>query len=211
MTINMMMDQRPQYSGAAAHHPSAATKPRHIGKTTGVRNANTAATNNKNHKPAKLSMPVQKQRSAPPPHSAPAAIAVSTPPFAAQPKKIAVHELFSMYASHSDGELSNASNERAPPTAGYKRPLASERQRAQTSARAPTSTPPKTTTMGAFATPAYADSPSARELPPPPTDWLRLAAAAAVSNHAAVATKPARAQTMPFTGVEFLRVVASQC
>jgi hypothetical protein len=59
--------------------------------------------------------------------------------------------------------------------------------------------------MGAFATPAYADSPSARELPPPPTNWLSLAATAEKT------TKPVRAQTMPFTGVEFLRVVANQC
>jgi hypothetical protein len=204
MTVNAMMDQRPQYSGAA-HHPAAtatATKTRHNGKATSTRaNADTAS--NKNQKPPK---PVQKQRSAPPSHSASAAVIHQNAPLA-QPKKIAVHELFSMYASHSDGELSNSDskNHMTAMMVVGKRPLV-ERQRAHTTARMP-GTPPKTTTMGAFATPAYADSPSARELPPPPTDWLCLTANATAGH----TTKPARAQTMPFTGAEFLRAIASQC
>jgi hypothetical protein len=200
MTINMMMDQRPQYSGAA-HHPSGptATKTSHVGKPMSAR-PNAPATNKK-HKPTKLSMPVQKQRSAPPPHSAPVAV-FEHHAQPGQPKKIDLHELFSMSASRSDSELSTNSKDHPLTNGVVKRPLA-ERQRAHTGARVP-HTPPKATTMGAFATPAYADSPSARELPPPPTNWLSLSAVE-------TATKPARAQTMPFTGVEFLRVVANQC
>jgi hypothetical protein len=201
-----MMDQRPQYSGGAQHSATTAagTKTRQPGKGTNAR-GNAGAVTNKNHKPPKLNMPVQKQRSVPPPHSASAVIHQNAP--FAQPKKIAVHELFSMYGSHSDGELSNsdAKDHMTAATVVSKRPLG-ERQRAHTTARTP-GTPPRTTTMGAFATPAYADSPSARELPPPPTDWLCLTA----NTTAGHTTKPARAQTMPFTGVEFLRVVASQC
>lgn len=193
-----MMDQRPQYSGAA-HHPSAATAT----KTSKPR-PNAAPAANKKHKPSKLSMPVQKQRSAPPPHSAPIAV-IDHHAHAGQPKKIDLHELFSMSASRSDGQLAN-SKEHTSIVGVVKRPLG-ERQRAHTSARVPQplGTPPRTTTMGAFATPAYADSPSARELPPPPTDWLSRTASEKI-------TKPARAQTMPFTGAEFLRVVvANQC
>jgi hypothetical protein len=201
MTINMMMDQRPQYSGAA-HHPASATAPKTSHKPMSAR-PNAAPAANKKHKPSKLSMPVQKQRSAPPPHSAPVGV-VENYVQSGQPKKIDLQELFSMSTSRSDGELSNK-NEHTSINSVVKRPLA-ERQRAHTSARVPQplGTPPKTTTMGAFATPAYADSPSARELPPPPTDWLSRATIETI-------TKPARAQTMPFTGVEFLRVVANQC
>jgi hypothetical protein len=203
MTINMMMDQGPQYSGAA-HHPSTATatKTSHTGKPMSAR-PNAAPAANKKHKPSKLSMPVQKQRSAPPPHSAPAAV-IDHHAHSGQPKKIDLHELFSMSASRSDGQLAN-NKEHTSIIGVVKRPLG-ERQRAHTSARVPQplGTPPRTTTMGAFATPAYADSPSARELPPPPTDWLSRTTSEKI-------TKPARAQTMPFTGVEFLRVVASQC
>jgi hypothetical protein len=137
MTINMMMDQRPQYSGAA-HHPSAptATKTSHISKPISARP--NAPAINKKHKPSKLSMPVQKQRSVPPPHSAPVAV-FDHRAHSGQPKKIDVHELFSMSGSRSDGELSN--NERMPINGVVKRPLA-ERQRAHTSARVP-HTPPK--------------------------------------------------------------------
>jgi hypothetical protein len=133
-----------------------------------------------------------------------------------QTRKIEVNEFLSMFAassgSHSDGETTP----KAKRTSGPKKSASMTVPRKQSVThivhRAAsftdgaltvknmngTATPPR-----AYATPAYADSPSANELPPPPVNWT---CGPMVPKMKLVASYSL--QSKPLTGLEFLNGLA---